>query len=131
MSDTDENTPAVRLDKWLWAARMFKTRSLAKQAIDSGHVRYDGERCKVSKAVAIGARLVVRRGTEDLELVVRGISDQRRGAPQAQLLYEETAASHARRERERMQRKLAQGLVSDARPTKQQRRELLDFKRSR
>jgi ribosome-associated heat shock protein Hsp15 len=131
MSEPDSKVPAVRLDKWLWAARMFKTRSLAKQAIDSGHVRYDGERCKVSKNVLVGARLSVRRGSEDVELVVRGLSDQRRGAPQAQLLYEETGASRERREREQLQRKLAQGLVSDARPTKQQRRELLDFKRSR
>jgi ribosome-associated heat shock protein Hsp15 len=131
MSEPASKVPAVRLDKWLWAARMFKTRSLAKQAIDSGHVRYDGERCKVSKNVLVGARLSVRRGSEDVELVVRGLSDQRRGAPQAQLLYEETGASRERREREQLQRKLAQGLVSDARPTKQQRRELLDFKRSR
>ena len=131
MTEPDPLKPSVRLDKWLWAARMYKTRSLAKQAIDSGHVRYDGERCKVSKNVLVGARLSVRRGSEDFELVVRGLSDQRRGAPQAQSLYEETAASLERREAERLQRKLAHGLISDTRPTKQQRRELLDFKRSR
>ena len=131
MNDTPTTLPGVRLDKWLWAARMFKTRSLAKQAIESGHVRYDGERCKVSKAVTIGARLSVRRGTEELELIVENLSDQRRGAPEAQRLYRETAQSQERRERERLQRKLAQGLVSQERPSKQQRRELLRFKYGR
>jgi ribosome-associated heat shock protein Hsp15 len=78
----------VRLDKWLWAARFFKTRSLAKQAIESGHVRYDEDRSKVSKTVAIGARLRIRQGWDEIEVVVRGLSDERRGAPQAQLRRE-------------------------------------------
>ena len=81
MSDSPTSDAGVRLDKWLWAARFFKTRSLAKHAIESGHVRYDGERCKVSKSVAVGARLSVRRGADEIELVVDGLSDQRRGAP--------------------------------------------------
>jgi ribosome-associated heat shock protein Hsp15 len=131
MPDPQEPAAAVRLDKWLWAARMFRTRSLAKQAVESGHVRHDGERCKVSKNVSVGIRLTIRRGAEDLELIVLGISDQRRAAPLAQQLYRETVQSVERREHERLQRKLAHGLVSDTRPTKQQRRELLDFKRNR
>lgn len=131
MSDRPESASGVRLDKWLWAARLFKTRSLAKQAIDSGHVRYDDERCKVSKSVATGARLSVRRGGDEIELVVEGLSDQRRGAPEAQRLYRETPRSIERRENSRLQRKLAQGLVSHERPSKQQRRELLRFKHQR
>lgn len=128
MSESATSITEVRLDKWLWAARLFKTRSLAKDAIESGHVRYDGERCKVSKSVRAGARLAVRRGSDEIELIVEGLSDQRRGAPEAQRLYSETAQSLARREDARLQRKLAQGLVSHERPSKQQRRELLRFK---
>lgn len=119
----------VRLDKWLWAARFFKTRSLAKQAIESGHVRYDGERSKVSKTVAIGARLRIRQGWDEIEVSVRGLSDERRGAPQAQLLYAETADSQVRRERDRLLRQASAGLDSPERPSKQQRRELQRFKR--
>lgn len=125
-SDSDD---AVRLDKWLWAARFFKTRSLAKQAIESGHVRYEGERAKVARSVAIGAHLRIRRGWDEIEVTVRGLSDERRGAPEAQRLYEETPGSRERRERERLQRESAQGLVSTDRPTKQQRRALHRFKR--
>ncbi|MFA5938503.1 MAG: S4 domain-containing protein [Sinimarinibacterium sp.] len=119
----------VRLDKWLWAARFFKTRNLAKQAIESGHVRYEGDRSKVSKEVAVGARLRIRQGWDEVEVVVSGLSDQRRGAPEARTLYEETAESRDRREMERLQRESAQGLVSTERPTKQQRRALHRFKR--
>ncbi len=125
----DSPATAVRLDKWLWAARFFKTRSLAKQAIESGHVRYDGERAKVSKVVAVGARLRIRQGWDEIEVQVCGLADERHGAPQARRLYEETADSQARRERERLQRQAAQGLVSPERPSKQQRRALQRFKR--
>ncbi|MES0874481.1 RNA-binding S4 domain-containing protein [Sinimarinibacterium thermocellulolyticum] len=128
MSESPIRHSSVRLDKWLWAARLFKTRTLAKQAIESGHVRYDGARCKVSKAVTPGAVLAVRRGADEIELVVEALSDQRRGAPEAQRLYRETARSVARRERERLQRKLAQDLVGHERPNKQQRRALLRLK---
>lgn len=121
----------VRLDKWLWAARLFRTRSLAKQAIESGHVRYDEARCKVSREVAIGARLRVRRGWDDIEIVVCGLDEQRRSAPEARHLYEETDASRARRERERQARAAAQDVVSAGRPTRQQRREATRFKRGR
>jgi ribosome-associated heat shock protein Hsp15 len=128
MSESAAAITEVRLDKWLWAARLFKTRSLAKDAIESGHVRYDGERCKVSKSVRPGAQLAVRRGSDEIELIVERLSEQRRGAPEAQRLYSETAQSLARREDARLQRKLAQGLVSHKRPSKRQRRELLRFK---
>lgn len=120
----------VRLDKWLWAARFFKTRSLAKQAIEAGHVRYDGDRTKVAKAVAIGAILDIKQGFDAIQVEVRGISDHRGGAPQARLLYAETEASIARRAREAEDRRAANNLVSHERPTKQQRRLIHRFKRS-
>lgn len=120
---------AVRLDLWLWAARFFRTRSLAKQAIEAGHVRYAGERAKVSKAVAVGATLTVRQGWDELEVVVLGVSDVRGGAPQARLLYEETAASRDRRATQALQRN-ASRIDMPERPTKKQRRAIHRFKRS-
>lgn len=120
----------VRLDKWLWAARFFKTRSLAKAAIEAGHVRYGGERAKVAKDVAIGAVITVRRSHEELEVVVRELSEHRGGAPMAQLLYTETEASIARRSHEAAERRAANALVSHERPSKQQRREIHRFKRA-
>jgi ribosome-associated heat shock protein Hsp15 len=133
MSKDDNDDTAddeVRLDKWLWAARFFKTRSLAKQAIESGKVKYNGERAKVSKTVAIGAQLQVRQGWDEVEVTVRGLSAHRGGAPQARLLYEETPASVTRRAHEAEQRRAASQLVSDERPTKKQRRLIHRFKRS-
>src|SRR3546814_13139861 len=91
-------TDAVRLDQWLWAARFFRTRTLAKEAIEAGHVRCEGERCKVAKEVRVGMRLLVRRGHSDVEVIVEGLSIKRGGAPLAQQLYAETAASIANRE---------------------------------
>lgn len=120
----------VRLDKWLWAARLFKTRSLAKQAIEGGKIRYDGARSKVSKDVDIGALLTVRQGWDEKELEVIALSDQRRGAAEAQLLYRETEQSIERREGEAGQRKALQGmgLISRERPSKKQRRQIHRFK---
>jgi ribosome-associated heat shock protein Hsp15 len=120
---------SVRLDKWLWAARFFKTRSLAKQAIERGKVRYDGEAAKVSKSVEIGATLRLRQGHDDVEVIVRALSDHRGAATLARLLYEETADSCERRERAALERKAASGFVSAERPSKQQRRAIHRFKR--
>ncbi|MDR0781345.1 MAG: ribosome-associated heat shock protein Hsp15 [Pseudomonadales bacterium] len=120
----------VRLDKWLWAARFFKTRSLAKTAIDGGKVHCNGERCKGSREIAAGMTLQIRQGWDERTVVVRGISEQRGGAPQAALLYEETAESIAARERlaaERKAQHLAQGPQNN-RPTKQDRRRIHRFK---
>ena len=83
----------VRLDKWLWAARFYKTRSIAKAMIEGGKVHYNGQRAKVSKAVEIGATIKLRQGNEEKEVEVLALSDQRRGAPEAQLLYQETEKS--------------------------------------
>jgi len=120
----------VRLDKWLWAARFFKTRSLAKQAIDGGKVHYNEQRSKVSKDVEIGALLRIRQGYDELEIEVIALSDQRAGAPQARLLYNETPASIARREQAAAERKAFAGSapISPERPDKKQRRLLHRFK---
>jgi ribosome-associated heat shock protein Hsp15 len=126
--DKPETAHPVRLDLWLWAARFHKTRSLAKQAIEAGHVRYGGERVKPSKSVALGACLRVRQGWDEWEIEVRGLSDQRRGAPEARRLYEETAASRERRERAALERRLAHQATPEGRPTKQQRRAIQRFK---
>lgn len=120
----------VRIDKWLWAARFFKTRNLAKQAIEGGKVHMDGQRVKASKELTLGLMLQIRQGIDEREVVVTGLSEQRRGAPEAARLYEETPASIARREASTQQRKLASALqpVSDGRPTKKQRRQIHQFK---
>lgn len=95
---------SVRLDVWLWAARFFKTRSLAKQAIETGKVEVGGQRAKPSRTVRIGDALNIIRGEETFEIHVRGLSDIRGAAPVAQALYLESDASRARREAARAQR---------------------------
>lgn len=130
MSTQPPNPEAVRLDKWLWAARFFKTRSLAKQAIEGGKVRYNDQRCKVSKEVEIGARLNVTQGWDDIEIDVLALSAQRGSAPQARLLYAETADSIARREKAAAERKAQSAGMpqSPDRPNKKQRRMIHRFK---
>ena len=120
----------LRLDKWLWAARFFKTRSLAKAAIEGGKVQLDGQRVKVSREISVGDSLHIRQGWDRKIVVVRALSDQRRGAPEAQRLYEETAESIARREEEAAARKAAGGMIDRPaqRPTKKQRRQIHRFK---
>lgn len=116
----------VRLDKWLWAARFYKTRSIAKAMIEGGKVHYNGQRAKVSKSVEIGATIKLRQGNEEKEVVVTALSDQRRGALEAQQLYRETEQSIVARE----QRKVAALSMpySDHRPNKKERRDLAKFK---
>jgi ribosome-associated heat shock protein Hsp15 len=97
----------MRLDKWLWAARFFKTRSLATQAIEHGRVKLNGERVKPAHDVRPGDRLDIHLGEVDWALTVRGLSMQRGPAPVAQRLYEEDPASHARRQQQASERKLA------------------------
>ena len=130
MSEERLTSNRVRLDKWLWAARLFKTRSLAKQAIEGGKIHYDGTRSKVSKEVTIGARLTVRQGWDERELEVMALSDQRRGAPEAELLYRETEQSILKRENQAAQRRAIKGngLISSERPSKKQRRQIHRFK---
>ncbi|GGX87292.1 heat shock protein 15 [Litchfieldella qijiaojingensis] len=121
----------VRLDKWLWAARFFKTRALAKKAIDGGKVQYNGAKAKTSKAVERGARIKVPQGWDVWEVEVVALSDQRRGAPEARELYRETPESQARREREAERRRLANQAFQQPprRPDKKQRRELQRIQR--
>lgn len=119
----------VRLDKWLWAARFFKTRRLAKEAIDGGKVHCRGERCKPSKEPRIGEELIIRQGYDQRTVIVEQLSGVRRGAPQAQLLYRETEESIAAREKAAALRKAgALGIQTDGRPTKKQRRQILRFR---
>jgi ribosome-associated heat shock protein Hsp15 len=119
----------IRLDKWLWAARFFKTRALSAAAVESGKVLVDGMRAKPSREVKPGQTLRIRRGSDDMEVVVRGLSIQRRGAPEAALLYEETEASRMRREQARVTREHehAQRPRGAGRPTKRDRRLIHKF----
>lgn len=125
-----EQQAKVRLDKWLWAARFFKTRALAKTAIEGGKVHYDGQRCKVSKTVDLGATLEIRQGFDEKTVVVKAISDQRRGAPEAQLLYEETPESIKLRmdEADRRRKFKAANPLFDQKPNKKQRRQIHKFR---
>lgn len=120
----------VRLDKWLWAARFFKTRSLAKDAIEGGKVHYEGQRTKVSKLVELGAKITLRQGFDEKTILVKGLSEQRGGAPQAQLLYEETPESIKKRMDAAEQRRIMQSFmtVPDHKPNKKERRDLTRFK---
>ena len=129
VSDAAEN-PQVRLDKWLWAARFFKTRTIAKQAIDGGKVHYNGQRSKPGKIVEFGATIRIRNGWQEKSVTVEKLSDQRRGAPEAQLLYRETEESHQKREDSAWQRKTLQAaqLPPARRPNKKQRREIQRIK---
>ena len=119
----------MRLDKWLWAARFFKTRSLATQAIDHGRVKLNGERVKPAREVKLGDRLSLHAGEADWVLTVRGLSTQRGPAPVAQRLYEEDADSQARRLQQIQERKLAASPAADnrGRPTKRDRRQIHRF----
>ena len=130
MSQPSEQSAKVRLDKWLWAARFFKTRSLAKAAIEGGKVHLGGQRVKVSKEIAAGDMLQIRHGWVEKIVQVMQLSDQRRGASEAQLLYEETVESVTKREEQARARKAAGGMIDRParRPTKQQRRQIHRFK---
>lgn len=117
---------AVRLDKWLWAARFYKTRSLATAAVNAGEVRLARERVKPARDVKPGDELQIRRGDDLMDVVVRGVSEQRGPAPVAQRLYEETEDSRQRREQSAERRRLAREPALDikGRPTKRDARTL-------
>ena len=124
---------SLRIDKWLWAARFFKTRSLAAQAVSGGLVQVADRRVKASRRLRRGERVHVRRGPQAWDVIVRGLCGERRPAPEAQALYEETPASierrtseQARREQAAMRRARAQG-----RPTKRERRALVRWREHR
>jgi ribosome-associated heat shock protein Hsp15 len=119
----------MRLDKWLWTARFFKTRSLATQAIDNGRVKLNGDRVKPAREVRPGDRLELNLGDFVWVLTVRGLSMQRGPAPVAQQLYEEDPGSQARRQQQVDARKLAANPAAEikGRPTKRDRRQIHRF----
>ncbi|MCL1076215.1 ribosome-associated heat shock protein Hsp15 [Shewanella dokdonensis] len=126
------NDEAVRLDKWLWAARFYKTRALAKEMVNSGKVHYNGQRAKSSKNAEIGARIKLRQGYDEKEIVIIKISGVRQSAAIAQTLYEETAQSISKRQANAEARRLNILLnpAPDSKPDKKQRRQLIRFKES-
>jgi ribosome-associated heat shock protein Hsp15 len=116
----------VRIDKWLWAARFFKTRSLAAEAIDRGRVRIGGEPVKPARTVKVNDKLTIDNGSDRWEVVVLGLSDVRGAAPVARALYSETEESVLHRERDKEARRLfpEPGSSIKGRPTKRDRRAL-------
>ena len=121
----------VRIDKWVWAARFYKTRSLATDAVAGGHVQVNGERVKPSKDVRVGDTIAMRIGTVPWTVVVAGLSDKRGPAAVAATLYDETPESAAAREQHVLERRLSRPLGADlgVRPTKQDRRRLEALRR--
>ncbi|MFZ5724432.1 MAG: RNA-binding S4 domain-containing protein [Pseudomonadota bacterium] len=127
----DRERQRVRLDKWLWAARFYKTRALAQEAVDGGKVHYEGQRTKSSRDVQVGARLSVVVGHDTREIVVTALADRRGSAQQAALLYAESADSIANREEAAARRRAlaVSDPVPDHRPDKHERRQLERFRR--
>ena len=127
-SGTETNT--TRLDKWLWAARFYKTRAIAKQMIDGGKVFYNGQRTKSGRAVSIGDTIKVRQGYDEKEVIVVALADKRRDATFAQTLYRESESSLETREKNALARK--QGILlspaGDTKPDKKQRRQIRQLK---
>ena len=122
----------VRIDKWLWAARFFKTRSMAAQAVSGGKVHVNGARVKPARAVVSGEELRIRRGEVEFTVIVQGVSGKRRPAREAQLLYEETEASILQREEMRQKKRLeAAGRMFGPmkKPDKRSRRQIRSFTR--
>lgn len=123
---------SVRLDKWLWAARFYKTRSIARDMVQGGKVHYNEQRSKPSKIVEIGAFITLLQGNEEKTVVIEQLSSRRQGAPIAQALYSETPQSIAKREKNAENRKMHAVFspAPDRRPDKKQRRKIIAFKSS-
>ena len=130
--NTSDNKLKIRLDKWLWAARFYKTRTIAKEAIESGRVHHVGNRVKVSKEIAVGDELTIRQGSAShytqKTVKVLALSDIRGNATAASVLYQETDDSISQREFFNEQKKLANLARPDHRPNKKQRRQLTRFR---
>lgn len=122
----------VRLDKWLWAARFYKTRSIATDMINGGKVHYNGQRCKASKHVEVGATVKLRQGYDEKVVTIDAISAKRQNFTIAQTLYTETAESIQNREAESLARQQSAAFSPrpDSKPDKKQRRTLINFKNS-
>ncbi len=127
---TETTAPQVRLDKWLWAARFFKTRALAKTAVEGGKVHYNKARAKPSRTVEMGASIRLQLGWDEKTIIIREIHDKRRGAPEAQQMYEETPESIEKRLQRAEQRKgmNLSAQSPDHRPNKKERRDIMRLK---
>lgn len=131
MKDTSEKSDStIRLDKWLWAARFYKTRAIAREMIEGGKVHYNGQRSKPSKTVEVGAEIRLRQGNDERTLHILAISGQRRSAAEAQTLYQETPESITNREKVALARKMNALTMPhpERRPDKKERRNLIKFK---
>lgn len=130
MKEKTESDDSIRLDKWLWAARFYKTRAVAREAIDGGKVHYNGQRTKPSKLVELDAEIKLRQGNDERTVLVCALSSLRRSAPEAQLLYQETEQSVEKREKVALARKMNALTMPhpDRRPDKKERRDLIKFK---
>jgi ribosome-associated heat shock protein Hsp15 len=126
MARVSATPPRVRIDRWLWAARFFKTRSLAAEAIQAGHVQINHASAKAAKAIGPGDVIELTAGEQRWTVVVRDVEERRGPATRARELYEETTESLARRERQRAERRVAPvpGADLGARPTKRDRRRI-------
>lgn len=132
-AETDDRA-ATRLDRWLWAARFSKTRSLAAEAVSGGKVHLNGARVKAAKPVRVGDTLSIRQGPYERTVIVLGLSAQRRPASEAALLYEETEASKAERLRlkaDELRATAVHPAHSDGRPSKKGRRDIARLRRGR
>lgn len=120
----------MRIDKWLWCARFFKTRTLAAQAVDNGRVHWQGERCKPAREIRVDDCLTIRTGETEWEIRVCGLSDKRGSAPIAQMLYQETPESLTKRQEQAILRKMSKEPAQEikGRPTKRDRRVLGTWK---
>jgi len=134
LNDSSENADElkVRLDKWLWAARFYKTRAIAREMVQGGKVHYNGQRSKASKIVEIGAVIKLAQGVDEKTITVLNILEKRQSAPIAQTLYQESDASIAKREENTIARKNNSFFAPHPvkKPDKKQRRELLKMKSS-
>lgn len=128
--EPNDNAEGVRLDKWLWAARLYKTRSLAREAIQAGKVQYNQQRSKPSKLVEIGAILKVPQGHDQKEIIIRELFDRRRSAKEVTGMYDETAQSIVLRERNQQARRLnlLHNPHPEHKPDKKQRRQIIRLK---
>lgn len=131
-SNQDNQTLSIRLDKWLWAARFYKTRAIARDMVQGGKVHYNGQRAKPSKVVELGAVLKLAQGVDEKTITVLKLLDKRNGAPIAQTMYQESDASIEQRAKNAIARKNNSFFAPhpERKPDKKQRRELLKLKSS-
>jgi len=131
MSEESATTPKLRIDKWLWSARFFKTRSVAADAVVKNRVSVDGQRVKPSRTISPGCVIRIEKGPYEFEVTVLDLNDERRPASEAQALYAESEASIERRaelaSRLRADRQARLGLAGEGRPNKKQRRQIIRF----